>query len=265
MPADEADPSSSVQLSLEGFEGPLDLLLDLARRQAVDLRRVSVVSLVDQYLAATADIGRIGLASAADWLVMAAWLVWLKSRLLLPKDPEEEREAEAAARVLTDRLRALGIVRAAAAWLERRPQLGRDMFGPGRRDPVAPIRLQTGYVDLFRAVLAVLQAGQRPDEPDRYRPARPTLWTPQQAMARMRRLVPGLPDGSGLLLFVPKLSAAGPDPVLRRRAAVAGTLVASLELARTSEVDLQQDEPFGPILVRSGDEAGADGTARVRT
>lgn len=258
MPADEADPRSSVQLSLDGFEGPLDLLLELARRQAVDLRRVSVASLVDQYLAATADIGRVGLTLAADWLVMAAWLVWLKSRLLLPKNPEEAQEAEAAARVLTDRLQALGLVRAATAWLERRPQLGRDMFGPGRQDQVAPVQLRTGIVDLLQAALTILKAGLTLDEQDPYRPARPRLWTPHQAMARMRQLRTRLPDGSDLLQFVPKLSAEGPDPVLRTRASVASTLVASLELARACEVKLQQDRPFGPILVYASEEASND-------
>ncbi len=227
MPADDADPSSSVQLSLDGFEGPLDQLLELARRQAVDLRKVSVASLVDQYLAATADIGRVGLTLAA----------------------------EAAARVLTDRLQALELVRAATSWLERRPQLGRDMFGPGRQDQVAPIQLQTGIVDLFQAALTILKAGLPPDDPYPYRPARPRLWTPHQAMARMRLLRTRLPDGSDLLLFVPKLSAEGPDPVLRTRASVASTLVASLELARAYEVKLQQDRPCGPILVYAPEEA----------
>ena len=158
MPDDEANPSPSVQLSLDGFEGPLDLLLELARRQAVDLRQISVSALVDQYLAATAEIARLDLGLAADWLVMTAWLVWLKSRLLLPKDPEEARQAGEAAKVLTERLRMLDNVRAAAAWLDRQPQLGREMFGRGRQGEVAPIKLETDLVDLFRAALAVLRA-----------------------------------------------------------------------------------------------------------
>ena len=252
MPDDEADPSPSVQLSLNGFEGPLDLLLELARRQAVDLRRISVAALVDQYLAATAEIARLDLALAADWLVMTAWLVWLKSRLLLPKDPEEARQAGEAAKVLTERLRMLDNVRAAAAWLDRRPQLGREMFGRGRYGKAAPIKLETDLVDLFRAALAVLRAGLPAGGPEPYRPVRPGFWTPPQAMARLRRLAAELPDGSNLLSFVPTLPSDGPDLPLRKRAAVAGTLVASLELARGLGISLHQEGNFTPILVRRG-------------
>ena len=251
MDEGESPGIDAVQLTLEGFEGPLDLLLELARRQAVDLGQISVTALVDQYLSATSDIARIDLSRAADWLVMAAWLVWLKSRLLLPKNEEEARQAEEAAQILTERLAVLERIRSASAWLERQPQLGQDIFERGRYDEIAPIQLQTGYVDLFRAALAILKSGLPQQEPELHRLSRPRFWTPHQAIARIRQLVPELPEGSSLLLFVPKLSAALPDFPLRVRAAIAGTLIASLELARDAEVTLRQDEAFEPILVHA--------------
>jgi segregation and condensation protein A len=251
---DEGDPPPpvDVQLRLDGFAGPLDLLLELARRQEVDLGQISVTALVDQYLSATSDIGRIDLARAADWLVMAAWLVWLKSRLLLPKDVEEARQAETAAKTLTDRLAALERIRTASAWLERRPQLGHDIFGRGYHDDIAPIRLESaGYVALLEAALAVLQATLPPEPPEPSPPPRPKFWTPYQALARMRQLVAELPDGSDLFLFVPKLAPDVPALSLRTRVAVCSTLVAGLELARGAEIRLQQAETWGTVTVHA--------------
>ena len=98
------EPSPTTHLRLEGFEGPLDLLLDLARAQKVDLGKISIIALVDQFLAVLEQARRVRLELAADWLVMAAWLAWLKSRLLVPEDPEQEEDAEALAAALTDRL-----------------------------------------------------------------------------------------------------------------------------------------------------------------
>jgi segregation and condensation protein A len=123
----------ALQLHLEGFEGPLDLLLDLARRQRVDLAKISIVTLVDQYIAAVSAADRVNLPRAVEWLVMAAWLTWLKSRLLLPKEMEGSDEAEQAAGVLADRLADLERVRAVTDWLEARPQLGLDptVVSPG--------------------------------------------------------------------------------------------------------------------------------------
>ncbi|HEY1931486.1 MAG TPA: ScpA family protein [Acetobacteraceae bacterium] len=132
MDEDIALSPEALQLHLVGFEGPLDLLLDLARRQRVDLAKISIVTLVDQYIAAVSAADRVNLPRAVEWLVMAAWLTWLKSRLLLPKEMEGSDEAEQAAGVLADRLADLERVRAVADWLEARPQLGRDMFERGR-------------------------------------------------------------------------------------------------------------------------------------
>ena len=123
--------SDSLVLRLEGFDGPLDLLLDLARAQKVDLAKISILSLVEQYLAVIEGARRVRLELAADWLVMAAWLTWLKSRLLLPADALGAEEAEDAAEILALRLRDLSAIRAAAAWLGARPQLGQDVFARG--------------------------------------------------------------------------------------------------------------------------------------
>src|ERR1700729_4052704 len=123
--------SETLVLQLDGFEGPLDLLLELARQQKVDLAKISILALVEQFLAVIEGARRVRLELAADWLVMAAWLTWLKSRLLLPADPLRAEEAEDAAETLALRLRELSAIRAAAAWLGARPQLGQDVFARG--------------------------------------------------------------------------------------------------------------------------------------
>ena len=142
MPSD----GESLVLSLDGFEGPLDLLLELARAQKVDLAKISILALVDQYLAIIEGATRIRLELAADWLVMAAWLAWLKSRLMLPVQAEAAEEGAQAAGVLAARLAELARMRAGAAWLSARPVLGQDVFRPGcgrgsdRDRPVRPGR-----------------------------------------------------------------------------------------------------------------------------
>src|ERR1700681_3735028 len=131
MSASDAD---HLVLQLEGFEGPLDLLLDLARAQKVDLAKISILALVEQYLAVIEGARKVRLELAAEWLVMAAWLTWLKSRLLVPAGSDDAEDPEQIAELLTERLQALELIRAAAAWLGRRPILGVDVFGPGARE-----------------------------------------------------------------------------------------------------------------------------------
>ena len=131
-PANEGTPfGDSLALKLEGFEGPLDLLLDLARAQKVDLAKISILTLVDHYIAAIEGVRKIRLELAAEWLVMAAWLTWLKSRLLVPAGTDDPEDAELAAERLTSQLQALELIRAAAAWLGRRNVLGQDVFAAG--------------------------------------------------------------------------------------------------------------------------------------
>jgi segregation and condensation protein A len=241
----EADAPASLILSLDGFEGPLDLLLDLARAQKLDLGRISIVSLVDQYLAV---LQSVALELAADWLVMAAWLAWLKSRLLLPADDPAAEAAEQAADGLAARLAELARMRAGAAWLGARPQLGQEVFPRGapvdftladRSRLVADMpALMRGYVEALRRVSA-----QRV-----YRPRQLSFWTVQDALGRMAATLGAMPPWSTLEAFLPDLLSGR-----ALKAAVASTLIASLEMARTGSIVLRQDAPFAPILVARGE------------
>ncbi len=244
----------SLVIRLEGFEGPLDLLLELARAQKLDLARVSILGLVEQYLAVIEGARRIRLELAADWLVMAAWLTWLKSRLLLPKGDEAADEGALAADVLAARLAELARMRAAAAWLGTRPQLGRDVFARGAPESLTEIdrsRLALDVPGLLRAYLAAIRraAGQA-----RWKPSPLTVWTVRDALDRLAKLVGSLPDWSSLEAFLP-LELASPA---ERKAALASTLVAGLEMARGGLVRLRQSAAFAPIMVRAAREGEED-------
>ena len=250
--APAAQTTPVLHLRLDGFEGPLDLLLELARSQKVDLERISILSLVDQFLLVVEQARRVRLEIAADWLVMAAWLAWLKSRLLLP--PEEagpEEDAEALAVALADRLRELERMRAAAAWLNGREQLGREVFNRGLPESLR-VEDRSGIAADLPALLQAYAAARRRALARRpYTPKPRRLWTVGDAMARLSRLLGALPAGSlpswaVLQGFLPEGLT---DPV-ERRAALASTLVAALETARGGGVELRQDRDFGPILVR---------------
>lgn len=246
--------SEGLRLRLEGFEGPLDLLLDLARAQKVDLAKISILSLVEQYLAVIESARQIRLELAADWLVMAAWLAWLKSRLLLPVGTEAAEEGEVAADILAGRLRDLQAMRAAAAWLGARPQLGHDVFARGAAEDFTEIdrsRLALDMTALLRAYLGALRrAGSR----RRYHPPPLTLWSVKDALKRLAGMLGSLPDWTILDRFLPP-SLGSP---LERRAALASTLMAGLEMARGGVVRLRQDREFGPILVRGGAARAAE-------
>jgi segregation and condensation protein A len=239
----------ALHLRLEGFEGPLDLLLELARAQKVDLARISIVALVDQYLAVLEQARAVRLEVAADWLVMAAWLAWLKSRLLVP--PEElspEEDAEALAGALTDRLVELERMRAAAAWLGARAQLGREVFARGAPESLT-VQDRSGIAAELPALLQAYQAARRRALARRpYTPKPRRLWTVQEAIGRLSRLVGALPDWAVLQRFLPE-ALPDADPV-ERRAALASTLIAALETARGGAIELRQERAFGPILVR---------------
>ncbi|MBV9812878.1 MAG: segregation/condensation protein A [Acetobacteraceae bacterium] len=238
-------------LHLDGFEGPLDLLLDLARAQKVDLARISVRALADQFLGVIEGARRVRLELAADWLVMAAWLTWLKSRLLLPVGTQEAEEGEVAADALAARLAELQAIRAVAAWLAARPLLGHDVFARGAPEDFTEVdrsRLAADMPALIRSYVAALTRAARLRA---YRPAPVTYWTIKDALARLADLVGSLPDWTSLDRFLP--DALGSP--LERRAALASTLVAGLELARHGELHLHQDAAFAPILVRAGGEA----------
>ncbi|MGC9270013.1 segregation and condensation protein A [Acidiphilium sp.] len=255
MPATEpvtpdAGPTEAFIVQLEGFEGPLDLLLDLARAQKFDLASISILALVDQYLAIIEGARKIRLELAADWLVMAAWLAWLKSRLLLP-DPEAIEDAELSADILADRLRALEAIRAAAAWLNQQPQLGLDVFPRGMPEDFTEFDRSRLKLDLPSLLAGYLAARRRSGAKRQYRPKPVTYWTVQQALERLTRLIGATSDWSNLESFLPD----SPQSPLAHRAALSSTLLASLELARSGVLTLRQDQDFAPILLRA---AGAN-------
>jgi segregation and condensation protein A len=253
--ADSTPPSlagENLLLHLEGFDGPMDLLLELARAQKVDLAKISILSLVDQYLAVIEGARRVRLELAADWLVMAAWLTWLKSRLLVPAAANDDLEdGTVAAEALAERLREMNVIRTLSAWLGARPVLGQDVFRRGAPESHIDYDRSRILLEAGPFVRAYLEAIRRGTKGATYKPRALTLWTVKDALSRLRDLVGSLPDWTTLEMFLPE-NLGGPT---ERRAALSSTLLASLEMARGGAVRLRQEEAFGPILVRRGDAA----------
>jgi segregation and condensation protein A len=242
------DAPERLALSLEGFEGPLDLLLDLARAQKIDLARISILALVEQYLAIIEGARLIRLELAADWLVMAAWLAWLKSRLLLPPEDEAAQEGEDAAAVLAARLAELEVMRAAAAWLGARAQLGYEIFPRGSPENRIVADRSRLVADLPSLLRAYVEGQRRAASLITYQPRQLSFWTVQDALSRLEAIMGTLPEWSTLEAFLPAHLAGD-----ARRAALASTLIASLELARGGGIRLRQDQPFAPILLGRSD------------
>ncbi|WP_408735737.1 segregation and condensation protein A [Acetobacter malorum] len=245
-------------LSLDGFEGPLDLLLDLARAQKVDLSRISILQLVEQYLAVVESARKVRLELAADWLVMAAWLAWLKSRLLLPAEDELAAEGEDAAELLQERLIELACMTELARWLEVRPRLGRDVFARGESETLIEIDRSGLALDMPQLMRAYMAAMRRTARKRIYAPRTIRFWTVQDALARLTRLLGKTPPGwNSLDAFLPEQlpeEGVGEEAMRQRRAAVAGTLIAGLELAKSGRLELRQDETFGKIMLRPHEE-----------
>jgi segregation and condensation protein A len=242
------------ELRLGGYEGPLDLLLELARAQRVDLARLSIVALAEQFAAAVdAAIARrrVPLPRLAEWLIMAAWLALLRSRLLLPAGAEEAAEAAREAAGLRRRLADREAARRLADWLERRPQLGRDVFGRAAAEPTDGAAPAADITELLRACLKLLALPARERV---YRPRPPLLWRAPDALARIRALLPGLPAGATLDQLLPPMPA-GEGAALWRRSALASTLLAGLELSRDGAVVLEQQAAFGAVRVRPAAES----------
>ena len=244
----DGDNPENLLLRLEGFEGPMDLLLDLARSEKVDLAKISILSLVDQYLAVIEGARRVRLELAADWLVMAAWLTWLKSRLLVPAADDDLESAEAAADTLATRLRQMNVIRSLAAWLAARPVLGQDVFARGAPQSHNEYDRSRIIIESGPFVRAYLDAIRRGTRSSPYTPRALTLWTVQDALRRLADLVGQLPDWTTLERFLPTHL----DCPFEHRAALSSTLLASLEMARGGALRLRQEEAFGPILVRRG-------------
>ncbi|KIN72853.1 segregation and condensation protein A [Sulfitobacter guttiformis] len=234
-------------IDVDGFEGPLDLLLTLSRTQKVDLRKISVLQLARQYLAFVEQAKALRLELAADYLVMAAWLAFLKSRLLLPPDPTEEGPSgEELAAHLAFQLERLAAMRDVAARLMGRDQLGRDFFVRGQTQMVERVR----NVRYTATLLDLMQGYARIRTRDDFRPFvmdRESVYTMEQALARMRGLIGFAGDWGDLMSFLPEGWEI--DPV-KRRSATAATFAASLELVKEGHLELRQSESFAPIQLR---------------
>ncbi|MBQ0750406.1 MAG: segregation/condensation protein A [Roseovarius sp.] len=237
-------------VDVDGFEGPLDLLLTLSRTQKVDLRKISVLELARQYLAFVERAKALRLELAADYLVMAAWLAFLKSRLLLPPDPSEEGPSgEDLAAHLAFQLERLQAMRDCAARLMGRDRLGRDFFARGVPEDVARLRRVTYTATL----LDLMQGYARIRTRDEFRPFvmdRDALFTMEQALERMRGLIGYAGTWTDILSYLPEGFTTDPG---RRRSATASTFAAALELVKEGRAELRQAEVFAPIELRRKD------------
>src|SRR6201995_2612892 len=235
-------------VTVDGFEGPLDLLLTLARNQKVDIAKISVLKLAEQYLEFIEAAKRINLELAADYLVMAAWLAYLKSRLVLPQEKSSDGEpsADEMATRLRWRLQRLDAMRAAATRLMGRERLDRDVFGRGDPEPVNVIKLRTYKDTLYDLLTAYATDRARKLGGQSYRPAIAPVLQIEEARERLGRMLGRISDWSGLSRLLPFEWQGG----ARRRSAMASTLLACLELARDGKVELQQMAPFEEIYVR---------------
>lgn len=238
-------------VDVDGFEGPLDLLLTLSRTQKVDLRRISVLELARQYIAFVEKATALRIELAADYLVMAAWLAYLKSRLLLPPDPEEEGPSgEDLADHLAFQLERLQAMRETAARLMGRDRLGRDFFARGIPEDIALVR----NVKYTATLLDLMQGYARIRTKDQFRPYtmdRDSVFTLEQALERMRGLIRFAGTWTDLSSYLP--DGANKDHA-HRRSATASTFAASLELVKEGRIELRQAEAYAPIELRRKDE-----------
>ena len=237
--------SERLTLDLDGWEGPLDLLLTLARSQKVDLAKISILALVEQYLAFIADAKKLRLEIAADYLVMAAWLAYLKSCLLLPKDPTVDPSPEELAMRLQLRLQRLQAMREAGARLIGRDRIGRDVVlrpAPEGRKVVRKSAWQADLYDLISAY-GIVRART---EPSVHVIARRPVMALDEAIHRLETMIGTRVEWTRLEAFLP----ATQDPEYRK-SALASSFVATLELARLGKISLQQDGIFEPLYVRA--------------
>ncbi len=247
MQTDSAPSGAELIVHLDGFEGPIDLLLNLARDQKVDLAKISILVLAEQYLSFIEEARQLRLEIAADYLVMAAWLAYLKSRLLLPstEDDEEPSGSELAA-ALSYQLQRLESMRTAAERLFARPLLGRDVFARGAPEGIRVTTRSVYDATLFE-LLQAYGSTQRRQKPAPLRIEQMELFSMDDALGRLTSLLGKVPNWSALLSFLPD----GLEDDLIRRSAVAATFAASLELVRSGQAEIRQDQLFGPIFLRS--------------
>ena len=233
-------------VDVEGFEGPLDLLLTLARQQKVDLAKISILALADQYLVFIEEARRVRLELAADYLVMAAWLAYLKSRLLLPESESDPGpSAEDMATALALRLRRLEAIRNAADQLTGRPQLGRDVFGRGAPEPIADIKRPEWTATLYDLLTAYAQQRQK-SALARVRFVPRTVWSLAEARQALERLVGVTEDWGRLDEYLISYLV---EPSMRATV-YASSFAVVLEMVREGQLEMQQTQAFAPIFLR---------------
>ena len=233
-------------LVLDGYEGPLDLLLELARKQKVDLRCLSILALADQFLAFIGQARRLQIELAADYLLMAAWLAYLKSGLLLPEEEQERAGAEEAAARFQARLAQLEAMRKAGKRLLDRPVLGREFFPRGRPQAAVMRREPVWIVTLSD----LLEAYARVQARESYAPLhlqRPPVISMDEALLQLRATLPELPEWRVLAAFLPQDWREG----ALVRSAMGSVFAGALELVRTGDAEIRQDRPFAPIFLRA--------------
>lgn len=244
--ADRADDEPSLVVDVEGYEGPLDLLLAMARHQKVDLAKISILALANQYLTFIEAARKLRLELAADYLVMAAWLAFLKSRLLLPEPAAPDGpSAEDMANALANRLRRLELIREASNRLMTRPQLGRDIFPRGLPETIAQIKHPKWNATLYDLLTAYATQRQQRVLASVHL-AKRTVWSLSEARASLERLVGIADDWSRLDEYLVSYVI---DPS-QKATVFASSFAAALELVREGVVDIHQKEAFAPIYFR---------------
>jgi segregation and condensation protein A len=241
----------SLFLSLDGYEGPIDVLLTLGRDQKVDLTQISILQLADQYLAFIRQAQTLNLEIAADYLVMAAWLAYLKSRLLLPSTEEdgEGMTSEELAEILRFQLQRLEAMREVGDRLMARPRLGVDTFARGMPESITNLAHPVYDVTLFELLKAYGDHKVR-NENTSLRIVSTKLYAVEEAVKRLKSMLGHMPNWQTLISFLP-VNLRGS---LLLRSAVASTFVASLELAKEGHIELRQDNPYGPIFLRNREQ-----------
>jgi segregation and condensation protein A len=261
LEADRGSTEPAMIVDVEGFEGPLDLLLALARQQKVDLAKISILALADQYLEFIEEARKLRLELAADYLVMAAWLAYLKSRLLLPEAaPAEGPSAEDMALALANRLRRLEAIREAATKLMERPQLGRDVFARAAPEPIAEIKKPEWTATLYDLLTAYANQRQR-SALSRVRFKKRTVWSLAEARATLERLIGQSTDWSRLDQYLIRYVV---EPELAP-SVFASSFASALELVREGVAEIHQKGSFAPIYMRKRASANAVTRDRQQT
>jgi len=240
-------PEDALILELDGFEGPLDLLLQLARNQKVDMAKISILQLADQFLAFVEAVRGRKLELAADYLVMAAWLAYLKSRLILPQaNPVEAAQAQDAAAQLRWRLQRLEVMREASVRLMARERLGRDVFQRGAPEPVRIVKTRKYTDNVYDLLSAYSRQRVKTFSHRVFNVVRAPIFLIEDARDRLERILGKIPDWQSISRFLPAEWSEGQ----RKRSALASTFSACLELTRDGKINLRQLTPFGEIFLK---------------